>query len=57
MKKIALINGANLNRLGVREPEIYGSKTLRDIEREVGDLAKTLGVELVCFQYNHEGQI
>lgn len=57
MKKIALINGANLNRLGVREPEIYGSKTLMDIEREVGDLAKSLGVELVCFQSNHEGRI
>lgn len=57
MKKIALINGANLNRLGVREPQIYGSKTLKDIENEVAELAKTLGVQIECFQSNHEGEI
>lgn len=57
MKKLALINGANLNRLGLREPEIYGSKTLKDLEEEARELAKSLGFELVAFQSNHEGDI
>ena len=57
MKKIALINGANLNRLGVREPEIYGSATLKDLENSVVSLGKELGVEVSCFQSNIEGEI
>jgi 3-dehydroquinate dehydratase, type II len=57
MKKIALINGANLNRLGLREPEIYGGKTLADLEKAASALASELGVELVCFQSNHEGEL
>ncbi|MBO7521275.1 MAG: type II 3-dehydroquinate dehydratase [Opitutales bacterium] len=57
MKKIALINGANLNRLGVREPEIYGSETLKDLEASVKKLAGELGVQIECFQSNIEGEI
>ncbi len=57
MKKIAVINGVNLNRLGKREPEIYGSQTLQDLTAMLDAHAKTLGVELVHFQSNHEGEI
>ncbi len=57
MKKIALLNGPNLHRLGKREPEIYGSRSLEDI---VGDLRRTAGhfdVEIEHYQSNHEGDL
>ncbi len=56
MKKIAIINGPNLDRLGRREPEIYGKATLADLER---DLRGEFGAvaELEFFQSNHEGAI
>ena len=54
---ILLINGPNLNLLGTREPEIYGSKTLRDIEQDLMQTAKSKGTKLECFQSNHEGEI
>ncbi|WP_163102625.1 type II 3-dehydroquinate dehydratase [Peribacillus alkalitolerans] len=57
MGKIMLINGPNLNMLGKREPDHYGSKTLLDIEKEVAILASSLGHELECIQSNHEGVI
>lgn len=57
MKKIAIINGANLDRLGLREPEIYGSTTLLQVEEKLVGLAKTLNVELAFFQSNHEGEL
>jgi len=56
-QKILLINGPNLNLLGVREPDIYGSKTLRDIEEECNELASKNGVELLCKQSNSEGEL
>lgn len=56
-KKLALINGANLHLLGKREPEIYGSTTLKDIEKKLADTAQACGIELICFQSNHEGAI
>ena len=56
-KTIMLINGPNLNLLGVREPEVYGSKTLKDIEAECGNLAQKLGLELISRQSNSEGEI
>lgn len=57
MKKIALINGANMGRLGLREPEIYGGKTLSEIVVELRAHAESLGFEIVDFQSNHEGEI
>ena len=54
---ILLINGPNLNLLGTREPEIYGKKTLDDIEKDLYKLAKNKDINLHCFQSNHEGEI
>lgn len=56
-KKLALINGANLHLLGKREPHIYGHTTLGDIEQRLTTHAAKHGVELICFQSNHEGAI
>ena len=54
---ILLINGPNLNLLGTREPEIYGNKTLNDIENDLTKVAKEKSINLECFQSNHEGEI
>ena len=54
---ILLINGPNLNLLGTREPEIYGNKTLNDIEKQLTKVAQEKGVNLECFQSNYEGEI
>ena len=56
-KKILLINGPNLNLLGGREPDIYGSKTLEDIEAEVGTFLDGHRCQLFAFQSNHEGAL
>lgn len=55
--KFLLINGANLNMLGQREPEKYGHTTLADIENSVISKGKELGVEVDVWQNNHEGNI
>ena len=57
MMNILLINGPNLNLLGTREPEIYGNKTLTDIEQELTKTAESKGILFECFQSNHEGEI
>ena len=54
---ILLINGPNLNLLGTREPEIYGNKSLDQIENELCEFASTKKINLECFQSNHEGEI
>lgn len=55
--RILCIHGPNLDRLGIREPELYGDVTLAEIDRRNAKLASELGAELESFQSNHEGQI
>jgi 3-dehydroquinate dehydratase-2 len=55
--KILVIHGPNLNLLGTREPEIYGTQTLREIDAALVRYTRDLAVELECFQSNHEGTI
>ena len=57
MKTYLLMNGPNLDMLGVREPEVYGSQTLADLEELVRTYAEDKGVQLDCFQSNHEGAL
>ncbi len=55
--KLLLINGPNMNMLGIRQPEIYGHDTLRTIEELTVKRAEELGYEMDVFQSNHEGAI
>jgi 3-dehydroquinate dehydratase-2 len=57
MTHLMIINGPNLNLLGVREPHIYGSTTLAAVEASCRQFADYLGVSLVCHQSNHEGAL
>lgn len=56
-KPIFVLNGPNLNLLGLRQPEIYGKETLADVEAALGRLAVELGLAVDCRQSNHEGQL
>jgi 3-dehydroquinate dehydratase-2 len=56
-RKLLLLNGPNLNLLGSREPEVYGSSTLADLENAALAQAMAAQVALVCFQSNHEGAL
>ena len=57
MKKILVINGPNLNLLGLREPAIYGNRDYKALLDYIRDSASALGLEAECFQSNHEGAI
>ncbi|AJK68963.1 type II 3-dehydroquinate dehydratase [Corynebacterium marinum] len=55
--KVLVLNGPNLNRLGRRQPEVYGTTTLRDVEKLIDVRAEGLGVDVECRQSNHEGDL
>jgi len=55
--KILIVNGPNLNLLGIREPDIYGRETLADIEQRCVQKAKALGFKITMRQSNHEGEL
>lgn len=55
--KILVINGPNLNMLGIREPDIYGKNTYAELVKKVTDFAQSRGHTVECFQSNHEGAI
>lgn len=57
MKKILVLNGPNLNLLGIREKDIYGNETLNDIAKKTVEEGLKLGLEVDFFQSNHEGEI
>lgn len=55
--KIFVINGPNMNMLGVREPELYGEGRLKDLEKLIADHCDALGIDCEFFQSNHEGEL
>ena len=57
MPRILVVNGPNLNLLGTREPNIYGSETLENLNNRLAELGKDMGLELLFFQSNHEGEL
>ena len=57
VKRVLVLNGPNLNLLGTREPDVYGSTTLDDIAEELADLGSDLGATVECKQSNQEGQL
>jgi len=57
MRKILIVNGPNLNLLGKREPEVYGAKTLSQINEHLTKMAAEMNLELKFFQSNHEGAL
>ena len=55
--KFLILNGPNINFLGIREPDVYGNSTYEDLKRTITDYAVTKGVEVTFYQSNHEGDI
>lgn len=56
-KPVLILNGPNLNTLGTRNPQVYGTETLADVEARCGSRADALGLTVECFQHNYEGAI
>ena len=54
---VLVLHGPNLNLLGLREPEVYGTQTLADVDAALETLADSLGVDVACRQSNHEGEL
>ena len=57
MNRLVVVNGPNLNLLGKREPEVYGTRSMADLVKTVRAAARRLGVQVSVFQSNHEGEI
>jgi len=57
MKTIGILNGPNLDRLGKRQPEVYGTESLARLEEHLSRKAEALGCQIECFQSNHEGRL
>jgi 3-dehydroquinate dehydratase II len=57
MRRVVVVNGPNLNLLGKREPHIYGTRSLDDLNKYVSEKARALDLEVTTFQSNHEGEI
>jgi 3-dehydroquinate dehydratase-2 len=57
MPRILVVNGPNLNLIGRRQPDVYGSTPLEELNSKLTDLANEIGLELKFFQSNHEGEI
>lgn len=55
--KILVINGPNINMLGIREPDVYGKQTYKDLVDTVTSHAEKLGIQIECYQSNHEGDL
>lgn len=55
--KILVINGVNMNMLGIREPDKYGSMTLKELEKDLYAYSFELGIDIETYQSNHEGEI
>ncbi len=55
--KLLVINGPNLNMLGIREPDVYGKSTYKDLCRMIEDYAKEKGIDIEIYQSNHEGDL
>ncbi len=55
--KVLVINGPNINMLGIREPDVYGAETFNSLEEFIKESATSLGISVSLFQSNHEGEI